>query len=74
VQHELAGKTAVVTGTAHGIGAAIAEALRDDGARVRGVDKDTADLSVSADVAAFFAGDGHHGHPPALGEVVGGRA
>ena len=44
-RHGLAGKTAVVTGTAHGIGAAIAEALRADGARVHGVDKDTADLT-----------------------------
>ena len=51
----LAGKTAVVTGTAHGIGAGIADALRGDGAKVRGVDKDTADLSVSATVAEFFA-------------------
>jgi 3-oxoacyl-[acyl-carrier protein] reductase len=51
----LAGKTAVVTGTAHGIGAGIADALRGDGAKVHGVDKDTADLSVSATVAGFFA-------------------
>ena len=51
----LAGKTAVVTGTAHGIGAGIADALRGDGASVRGVDKDTADLSVPARVAEFFA-------------------
>jgi 3-oxoacyl-[acyl-carrier protein] reductase len=51
----LAGKTAVVTGTAHGIGAGIAEALRADGAHVHGVDKDRADLSASAAVAAFFA-------------------
>ena len=41
----LAGKTAVVTGTAHGIGAGIAEALRGDGATVHGVDKDQADLT-----------------------------
>ena len=51
----LAGKTAVVTGTAHGIGVGIAGALRGDGAKVHGVDKDTADLSVSATVAEFFA-------------------
>ena len=51
---ELAGKTAVVTGTAHGIGAGIADALRSDGALVHGVDKDTADLSAPAQVAAYF--------------------
>jgi 3-oxoacyl-[acyl-carrier protein] reductase len=51
----LAGKTAVVTGAAHGIGAGIADALRDDGAKVHGVDKDTADLSMPAAVAEFFA-------------------
>jgi 3-oxoacyl-[acyl-carrier protein] reductase len=54
----LAGKTAVVTGAAHGIGAGIADALRDDGAKVHGVDKNTADLSVPAAVAEFFAGAG----------------
>jgi 3-oxoacyl-[acyl-carrier protein] reductase len=42
----LAGKTAVVTGTAHGIGAGIADALRAAGADVHGVDKDQADLSA----------------------------
>ena len=55
---ELAGKTAVVTGTAHGIGAAIAEALRGDGADVHGVDKDTVDLTDAAAVRQFFAGIG----------------
>ena len=54
----LAGKTAVVTGTAHGIGAGIADALRDDGATVHGVDKDQADLSNAAEVRRFFAGLG----------------
>jgi 3-oxoacyl-[acyl-carrier protein] reductase len=54
----LAGKTAVVTGTAHGIGAAIAEALRGDGATVQGVDKDEADLTRAAEVRRFFAGLG----------------
>ena len=52
----LAGKTAVVTGTAHGIGAGIAEALRGDGATVHGVDRDQADLSDAAEVRRFFAG------------------
>jgi 3-oxoacyl-[acyl-carrier protein] reductase len=50
----LAGKTAVVTGTAHGIGAAIAGALRGEGADVHGVDKDRADLSRPGEVSAFF--------------------
>ena len=52
----LVGRTAVVTGTAHGIGAAIAEALRGAGADVHGVDKDTADLTSPAAVRTFFAG------------------
>jgi 3-oxoacyl-[acyl-carrier protein] reductase len=54
----LAGKTAVVTGTAHGIGAAIARALRGDGATVHGVDKDAADLTSADAVTEFFAGLG----------------
>jgi 3-oxoacyl-[acyl-carrier protein] reductase len=54
----LAGKIAVVTGVAHGIGSAIAQALRADGAAVHGVDKDIADLSDPAAVSAFFSGVG----------------
>jgi 3-oxoacyl-[acyl-carrier protein] reductase len=54
----LTGKTAVVTGTAHGIGAAIAKALRDDGADVHEVDKDSADLTDSVAVRDFFAAIG----------------
>jgi 3-oxoacyl-[acyl-carrier protein] reductase len=50
----LAGKTAVVTGTAHGIGAGIAAALRADGATVHEVDKADADLSSEAEVADYF--------------------
>jgi 3-oxoacyl-[acyl-carrier protein] reductase len=60
----LDGKTAVVTGTAHGIGAGIADALRGDGAKVHGVDRDAvgrlsgqesaADLSVPEAVTDFF--------------------
>ena len=54
----LVGKTAVVTGTAHGIGAAIAQALRDDGAAVHGVDRDTADLTSGDAVREFFSRTG----------------
>jgi 3-oxoacyl-[acyl-carrier protein] reductase len=54
----LDGRSAVVTGTAHGIGAAIAAALAADGAVVHGVDKDQADLTDPAAVADFFAGVG----------------
>ena len=54
----LAGRTAVVTGTAHGIGAAIAEALRGGGAAVHGVDKQDADLTSAAATAEYFAGIG----------------
>ncbi|MGA7088590.1 MAG: SDR family NAD(P)-dependent oxidoreductase [Candidatus Dormiibacterota bacterium] len=49
------GRTAVVTGTAHGIGSAIATALEADGMTVHGVDKDTVDLTDSAAVGAFFS-------------------
>jgi 3-oxoacyl-[acyl-carrier protein] reductase len=49
-----AARVAVVTGTAHGIGAAIADALEAGGAIVHRVDKDTADLTDPAAVAAFF--------------------
>lgn len=50
---ELAGKTALVTGTKHGIGAAIAATLERMGARVHGVDKDTLDVTDSAAVSSF---------------------
>jgi 3-oxoacyl-[acyl-carrier protein] reductase len=50
----LAGRTAVVTGTAHGIGAAIAEALRAGGAEVHGADRAEADLTVPGEVQRFF--------------------
>src|SRR5437868_15343781 len=48
---ELSGKVALVTGTAHGIGTAIANGLEEDGAKVHRVDRDTADLTDSGQVA-----------------------
>jgi 3-oxoacyl-[acyl-carrier protein] reductase len=54
----LAGRVAVVTGTAGGIGAGIADALGGAGATVHRVDKDTVDLTVPAAVAEFFAAVG----------------
>ncbi|HEX3965464.1 MAG TPA: SDR family NAD(P)-dependent oxidoreductase [Trebonia sp.] len=62
----LDGQAAVVTGTAQGIGSAIADLLESEGATVHRVDKDgagnnTVDLRDSAAVDAFFAalGDLH---------------
>jgi NAD(P)-dependent dehydrogenase (short-subunit alcohol dehydrogenase family) len=55
VTEGLTGRTAVVTGTAHGIGAAIAQALQDQGATVHGVDKDVADLTIANGVQFFAA-------------------
>jgi 3-oxoacyl-[acyl-carrier protein] reductase len=54
----LAGRVAVVTGTANGIGAGIADALGSEGAKVHRVDKDTVDLTVPAAVREFFAAVG----------------
>ena len=64
----LAGRVAVVTGAAHGIGGAIADALADDGAKVYRVDKEpaaldrtamtAADLTDPASVAGLFAAVG----------------
>jgi 3-oxoacyl-[acyl-carrier protein] reductase len=51
-------RIAVVTGTAQGIGAAIAAALEREGVRVHGIDKDTVDVTDSAAVRAFFDGIG----------------
>ena len=51
-------RIAVVTGTAQGIGAAIAAALTEDGVRVHGIDKDTVDVTDSSAVRAFFDGIG----------------
>jgi 3-oxoacyl-[acyl-carrier protein] reductase len=54
----LTGRVAVVTGTANGIGAEIADALGGEGAKVHRVDKDTVDLTVPAAVREFFAAVG----------------
>ena len=51
---DLGGKVALVTGTAHGIGSAIARGLEEDGATVHRVDRDTADLSDSGQVNALI--------------------
>jgi 3-oxoacyl-[acyl-carrier protein] reductase len=55
---QLDGQAAVVTGTAQGIGRAIADLLESHGATVHRVDKDTVDLRDPAAVDAFFAGLG----------------
>lgn len=50
------GKLAVVTGSAGGIGGAVAAAFADAGADVVGLDREQADLTQPDEVAAFFAG------------------
>ena len=47
-------KVAVVTGTAHGIGAAIVAGLSADGVLVHGIDKDEVDVTDSAQVNRYF--------------------
>jgi 3-oxoacyl-[acyl-carrier protein] reductase len=50
---DLSGRTALVTGTAHGIGSAIAAALAQHGATVHGVDKDDVDVTDRDQVASL---------------------
>ena len=47
-------RVAVVTGTAHGMGSAIAESLLKSGHTVHGVDRDQADLSNPEAVKEYF--------------------
>jgi 3-oxoacyl-[acyl-carrier protein] reductase len=55
---DLSGRVAIVTGTAHGIGAGIAAALAEHGAAVHGVDIDTVDVTDASQVADFVASVG----------------
>jgi NAD(P)-dependent dehydrogenase (short-subunit alcohol dehydrogenase family) len=72
VSQEFAGRVAVVTGAANGIGNAVAEYLAARGARVVGVDLSEA----VSDAVAAFPGDSHHGIvkdltvPTAAAEVI----
>ncbi len=52
-------RVAVVTGTAHGMGSAIADALRNSGHTVHGVDREQADLSNPDAVKEYFQKIGH---------------
>jgi 3-oxoacyl-[acyl-carrier protein] reductase len=55
---DLSGRVAIVTGTAHGIGAGIAAALGAHGATVHGVDIDTVDVTDAGQVDDFVASVG----------------
>jgi NAD(P)-dependent dehydrogenase (short-subunit alcohol dehydrogenase family) len=52
---QLSGKVAVVTGSAGGIGSAVAAAFAASGADVIGLDRDEADLTEPEAVESFFA-------------------
>lgn len=58
VTNALLGRVAIVTGTAQGIGAAIASALEGEGAVVHRIDKEQADITDSCAVNAFIGGLG----------------
>jgi 3-oxoacyl-[acyl-carrier protein] reductase len=51
-------RVAIVTGTAHGIGSGIAEALTEAGVLVHGCDRDTVDVTDAVQVNDFVAGIG----------------
>ena len=53
---QLSGKVAVVTGSAGGIGGAVATVYAAAGAEVIGLDRDEADLTQPEEVESFFAG------------------
>jgi 3-oxoacyl-[acyl-carrier protein] reductase len=55
---DLSGRVAIVTGTAQGIGAAIAGALEEHGATVHGCDRDTVDVTDARQVDEFVRGIG----------------
>jgi 3-oxoacyl-[acyl-carrier protein] reductase len=55
---DLGDRVAIVTGTAHGIGTAVARALEEHGATVYGCDKDTVDVTDSVQVEEFVRGIG----------------
>ncbi len=54
---DLGGRVAVITGSASGIGQAVAELFAERGARIMGVDRSDAVIAA----AAALTGDGHHG-------------
>jgi 3-oxoacyl-[acyl-carrier protein] reductase len=55
---DLGDRVGIVTGTAHGIGTAVARALEEHGATVYGCDKDTVDVTDSVQVEEFVRGIG----------------
>ena len=66
----LAGRTAIVTGAARGIGKAIAERLTRDGAKVAGVDIDEAELSATMASLGGYAVTANLRDPDAVAVAV----